>query len=283
MYASFHECGLAALYYFPSDDTSAIVPVGNPNQVSRLMYRLLLDIQNRGELTAGMTCYSPDGRQSLDTRKDVGTVDEVFHFNHEKQFQNLMANYSGPAAIGHVRYAKPFERGDHSNRFSRPSVEDGRGYAQPFERHHISKPKWFSFAFNGQLANYPELRREILSGTDHHLTRDTDTEILMHLISQELASPIGNDLLEVLRRVLRRLDGAYNIVYLNSLGEMLVARDPFGSRPMCYATDGPLFVASSESVALTTLGFPPESVHNLAPGHAILIYDGQMEIKRFVQ
>ncbi|HSG71204.1 MAG TPA: amidophosphoribosyltransferase, partial [Planctomycetaceae bacterium] len=273
--ASFHECGLAALYYLSSDDKSAIVPVGNPNKASRLMYRLLLDIQNRGELTAGMTCYSPDGRQSLDTRKDVGTVSEVFHLNHEEQFQKLMADYSGPAAIGHVRYAQPFKRGDHDNRFSRISDQDGRGYAQPLERHHISKPKWFSFAFIGKLTNHPELRQEILS--------ETDTEILMHLISRELTSPIGNDLLEVLRRVTRRLDGTYNIVYLNSLGQMLVARDPFGSRPMCYATDGPLFVASSESVALTTLGFPPESVHNLASGHAILIRDGQMEIKRFVQ
>lgn len=265
----FHECGIAALYHLPSDETSAIVPGGNPDHTSRLMSRLLLDIQNRGQLAAGMTSYIPAGPQLIDTHKDVGTVSEVFHLNHEEQFQKLMADYSGPAAIGHVRYAT--------------CGEDDRSYAQPFERHHISKPKWFSFAFNGQLANYPELRQEILSGTDHHLTRETDTEILMHLISQELSSPIGNDLLEVLKRVSRRLDGAYNIVYLNSLGEMMVARDPLGIRPLCYAMDGPLFAAASESVALTNLGFPFETIRNLEPGHVILIRNGQMEIEKFAE
>ena len=233
------------------------------------MSRLLLDIQNRGQLAAGMTSFIPKGPQLIDTHKDVGTVNEVFHLNHEEQFQKLMADYSGPAAIGHVRYAT--------------CGEDDRSYAQPFERHHISKPKWFSFAFNGQLANYPELRQEILSGTDHHLTRETDTEIMMHLISQELSSDIGNDLLEVLKRVSVRLDGAYNIVYLNSLGEMMVARDPLGIRPLCYAMDGPLFAAASESVALTNLGFPAETIRNLEPGHVILIRDGRLEIEKFAE
>ena len=51
----------------------------------------------------------------------------------------------GPAAIGHVRYAT--------------CGGDDRSYAQPFERAHGRKTKWFAFAFNGQLANYKELKR----------------------------------------------------------------------------------------------------------------------------
>ena len=54
-----------------------------------------------------------------------------------------MQEYAGRAAIGHVRYAT--------------CGADDRSYAQPFERHHLIKHKWFSFAFNGQLANYQEL------------------------------------------------------------------------------------------------------------------------------
>ena len=50
-------------------------------------------------------------------------------------------------------------------------AEDG-SYAQPFERPHIKKHKWFSFAFNGQLANYMELREELLDNEDNYLARE---------------------------------------------------------------------------------------------------------------
>ena len=265
----YHECGVAAVYHLPSDEISPLLPEGDPNKTSNLMSRLLLDIQNRGQLAAGMTTYNPNRSQLIDTHKDVGTVNEVFHLNHEEQFRKLMEQYEGPAAIGHTRYAT--------------CGKDDRSYAQPFERHHIEKPKWFSFAFNGQLANYPELQNEILQQTNHHLARETDTEILMHMISQELSSSDNHDLLAILKSLSKRLDGAYNIVYLNSLGEMFIARDPHGIRPLCYAMDGPLFAAASESVALTNLGFPAESIKNLEPGHAILIRDGQMEIEQFAK
>ena len=46
---------------------------------------------------------------------------------------------------------------------------------------------------------------------------------------------------------------------LNALGDMLVARDPLGIRPLCYAIEGPLFAAASESVALLNLGFAPRA------------------------
>src|SRR5690606_8406836 len=124
----------------------------------------------RGQLAAGMTTFNPNRNQLIDTHKDVGTVTEVFRLNHQKKAESIMREYAGPAAIGHTRYAT--------------CGKDDKSYAQPFERHHIEKYKWFSFAFNGQLANYPELRQEILSKTNHHLARETDTEILMHLISQ---------------------------------------------------------------------------------------------------
>ena len=74
----------------------------------------------------------------------MGGVSEVFRMNHRGKYESLMKEYAGRAAIGHVRYATC-------------GAED-RSYAQPFERQHLQKHKWFSFAFNGQLANYQELR-----------------------------------------------------------------------------------------------------------------------------
>ena len=89
--------------------------------------------------------------------------------SHRDKNENLMREYAGRAAIGRVRYAT--------------CGRDDRSYAQPFERHHLQKHKWFSLGFNGQLANYQQLRDRLLSDDDHHLARETDTEIIMHEIT----------------------------------------------------------------------------------------------------
>jgi amidophosphoribosyltransferase len=56
-------------------------------------------------------------------------------------------------------------------------------------------------------------------------------------------------------------------------------RDPIGIRPLCYAREGSLFAAASESVALINLGF--RDIRSLEPGEMILIRDGQLQIHRF--
>ena len=67
--------------------------------------------------------------------------------------------------------------------------------------HHIKKHKWFSFAFNGQLANYPELRQELLDDDDNHLARETDTEVFMHQICTALSGDRQPPLVEVFRQM----------------------------------------------------------------------------------
>ena len=142
------ECGVAAIYHLPGRGVSPLCTDCGPDAVSRLMPRMLLDIQNRGQLAAGMSTYHPHRNQLIGTYKDVGTVCEVFRMNHRAQYESLMKEFDGRAAIGHVRYAT--------------CGPDDRNYAQPFERPHIKKHKWFSFAFNGQLANYSKLRDRVL-------------------------------------------------------------------------------------------------------------------------
>ena len=262
-----HECGIAAVFQ-TGDVVSPLVPGKSTESAAHIIPRLLLDIQNRGQLAAGMTSYNPDRNQLLDTHKDVGSVNEVFQLAHKEEAKRLLAEYSGPAAIGHVRYAT--------------CGKDDRSYAQPFERHHIEKRKWFSFGFNGQLSNYPELRDELLRGNDSHLARETDTEILMHLISREFSNDRSLPLDELLMRLVPQLDGAYNIVFLNSLGEMFVSRDPLGLRPLCYAIDEHgLFAAASESVALANYGFAPGSIKSLAPGEAVFVNRDGISVKRY--
>ncbi|MFO1003802.1 MAG: hypothetical protein U0936_26015 [Planctomycetaceae bacterium] len=79
---------------------------------------------------------------------------------------------------------------------------------------------------------------------------------------------------ELLRILSKRLDGSWNIVFLNARGQMFVSRDPLGMRPLCYAVEGSMFAAASESVALTHLGFSEDSVKNVPPGHVVVV-DGQ--------
>jgi amidophosphoribosyltransferase len=64
------------------------------------------------------------------------------------------------------------------------------------------------------------------------------------------------------------------------MGDMVVLRDPLGMRPLCYAHDGSLFAAASESVPLLNLGFPADTVRSLAPGEMILIQDGVLRKER---
>lgn len=248
-----HECGVAAVYHAPDGPVSSRLPAaGDPNSVSRLIPRMLLDMQNRGQLAAGMASFNPDRDALVETYKQLGTVAEAFRLNNRPKFENIMREMAGYAAIGHVRYAT--------------CGGDERGLAQPFERSHGRKTKWFAFAFNGQLTNFKDLKRELLQKGDYHLKRDVDTEIVMHSLSYELQEE-GHDIdwVGVFRRLSEWFDGAYNIVLISAMGEMVVARDPLGLRPLCYAQDGPMFAAASESVALTNIGM--EKVHSLEPGH----------------
>src|SRR2546430_2517205 len=138
-------------------------------------------------------------------------------------------------------------------------------------------------AFNGQLANFAELRAELLSLADYHLTRETDTEVLMHYIAHALRGDERPDLVDVFRRLAAKFDGAYNLVFLNAMGDMVVLRDPVGIRPLMYAQDGPMFGAASESVALQNLGFRQSNIKSLAPGEMILIQNGELGVHRFAE
>jgi len=263
----FHECGVAAVYHLPTGDESPLCSAQGREQVSRLIPRMLLDIQNRGQLSAGMTSYDPERNQLIDTHRELGSVSEAFRLNHRGKSESLMMRYAGRAAIGHVRYAT--------------CGREDLSYAQPFERHHLQKHKWFSFGFNGQLANYLDLRNSLIEVDDYHLARETDTEIIMHEISRELSGEGRKPLIEVMRNISQRFDGAYSIVLLNAMGEMLVARDPLGIKPLCYAIEGSLFAAASESVALLNLGFSTDNIRSLLPGQAVTIADGKLEIHQF--
>src|SRR5262249_16771172 len=115
-----HECGIAALYHLEGAGVSRLVPSNKPQRVSDLIPRVLLDVQNRGQLAAGFTTFNPDHELILETYKQIGMVAEAFRLNRRDKSEQILNEYSGRAAIGHVRYAT--------------CGGNSRNYAQPFER-----------------------------------------------------------------------------------------------------------------------------------------------------
>ena len=262
-----HECGVAALYWLDKAHCrggKASKRVRN-NDVTAFMPGMLLDLQNRGQLAAGLSSFSSQRTQILDTYKDVGGVAEAFRMSHPGKHSNILAKCAGQGVIGHTRYAT--------------CGQDDVRYAQPFERQHGRLWKWFVFAFNGNLANYAQLRDRLLAKRNYHFTLNTDTEIIMHALSYRLRGDRKPDLVKVMASLSRDFDGAYNIVFIDALGRMFVARDPLGLRPLSVGVQGRLFAAASESVALSKLGF--EKIRPLEPGQMALIENGRLRFERF--
>ena len=264
-----HECGIAAVCLLDR-------PAGKPGPASRAVTNgdvagflpsMLLDLQNRGQLAAGISSYDPRRPQVLDTYKDVGTVAEAFRMSHPAKHRAILQEYAGRAAIGHTRYATC-------------GADDAR-YAQPFERHHGRLWKWFSFAFNGNLANFTELRDRLTGTRGYHFSLNTDTEILMHALAYRLRGDRPAGLRQVMSSMARSFDGAYNLVFMDASGRMFVARDPLGFRPLSWAVQGKLFAAASESVALANMGFT--EITSLAPGEMAVIERGRLRFERFAR
>jgi len=99
-----------------------------------------------------------------------------------------------------------------------------------------------SIVFNGEIYNYRELRRE-LAGRGCRFRSDSDTEVLLHLYAQEGAAMV------------RRLRGMFAFALWDTeRSGLLLARDPFGIKPLYYADDGATLRAASQVSALVAGG-----------------------------
>lgn len=116
----------------------------------------------------------------------------------------------------------------------RLSIIDLAGGAQPMST--ADAQVWITF--NGEIYNYRELRTE-LEGHGHTFRTSSDTEVLLYGWRQWGAA------------MLPRLRGmfAFCIVDL-SQRKWLMARDPFGIKPLCYRDDGGAITFASELQAL---------------------------------
>src|SRR5215217_1042988 len=97
---------------------------------------------------------------------------------------------------------------------------------------------------NGEIYNYRELKRE-LEGKGHRFATDCDTEVLVHLWEEE-----GE-------RFVERLRGMFAIALWDKRRQrLLLARDPFGIKPLYYRhVGGELSFASELKAMLEQPGF----------------------------
>ena len=168
-----------------------------------------------------------------------------------------MQEYAGRAAIGHVRYAT--------------CGQDDRSYAQPFERHHMQKHKWFSFAFNGQLANYGSSANNCSRDDDNHLARETDTEIIMHELSRELGRRCADRrLIDVMRNVARAVRRGLQPGVSQRAGRDARGPRPAGHQAAVLRHRRPAVRRGQRERGLVNLGFRPRTIQSLVPGQAIV-------------
>jgi amidophosphoribosyltransferase len=87
----YHECGVAALYWL-DEPVARKGPVSKlaAGEVAKFMPTMLLNLQNRGQLAAGLSSFDPGRPQILDTFKDLGSVAEAFRMSHPTKHAAIM-------------------------------------------------------------------------------------------------------------------------------------------------------------------------------------------------
>ena len=92
--------------------------------------------------------------------------------------------------------------------------------------------------FNGEIYNYPQLRKS-LEASGVQFRSDSDTEVLLHLFAAK-----GPDMLRDLR-------GMYAFAIWDARDQsLLLARDPFGIKPLYYSDNGKALRFASQVKAL---------------------------------
>lgn len=138
----------------------------------------LSKLEYRGYDSAGVALSS----ESVDVKRRAGTLDALK--------SALTDDLQGPVGIGHTRWST------HG-----PPTD---GNAHP----HKDCTGEVAVIHNGIIENYQELRDE-LSAAGHEFDSETDTEVVPHLIEDELEA--GTEPEQAVRRTVEKLEGSYAI------------------------------------------------------------------------
>jgi glucosamine--fructose-6-phosphate aminotransferase (isomerizing) len=234
-----------------------IVGYVGPKDVVSVILEGLRRLEYRGYDSAGIAVGSAG--HGLELRRAPGKLRNLEEVIRQHPLR-------GTYGIGHTRWAT----------HGRPTEENAHPHRDCTGR--------IVVVHNGIVENYLELKRE-LAEEGHTFVTETDTEIVAHLIEQELrsAESSGKTMLleEGVRRAARRLTGAYAISVISAdapdtivtarngppavvgigEGESFVASDVPGilhhTRMMYFLADGDVAVLTPQDVKFTNLAGDP--------------------------
>ncbi|MBF0506264.1 MAG: amidophosphoribosyltransferase [Nitrospirae bacterium] len=239
-------CRPHALPIHDIHEECGIFGVFNHPEAANLTYLGLYALQHRGQEGAGIC--SSDGKD-LHCEKAIGLVADIFS---EKRLKRL----PGSIAIGHNRY----------------STAGGGGLknVQPFMANYALGS--IALAHNGNLINALEVKATLeADGAIFHSS--SDSEVLLHLIARSRHENPYERIIEALNG----LRGAYSLLFLRET-ELIIARDPFGVRPLAIGTVDGAYVVASETCAFDLIG--AEYIRDVEPGELVIIdHNGLRSIK----
>jgi glucosamine--fructose-6-phosphate aminotransferase (isomerizing) len=175
-------------------------------------------LEYRGYDSVGVATIQ-DGK--LYVKKDQGKIDEV-HAVHN------LDDLPGNIGIGHTRWAThgaPLQVNAH------PHV-DCRGQ--------------IAVVHNGIIENFSELKQE-LEGRGHVFKSKTDTEVIPHLIEENLKSNPSMSLADAVLETVKRLDGSYAIAVIST-------KEP--DRIVCARHESPLVIGVNEKAVYCASDIP---------------------------
>ncbi len=205
-----------------------------------------------------------------------------------------------PAALGAMSAALRHRGPDGAGAYAdehvalaarRLAIIDPAGTGQPIS----SEDGQVRVVFNGEIYNHAALRAD-LRRRGHRFATRGDTEVLVHLYEEHGVAFV------------RELRGMFALALWDARERRLVlARDPFGIKPLLYALDDRRLAFASELRALLALGdvsgeldrdalaayltvnavLSPRTivrgVRRLEPGHLLVAQDGATRIERYAR
>ena len=154
-------------------------------QAVKLITDGLKRLEYRGYDSVGVAVIN---NNQMDIRKDKGRIEEVVS-------ELSILEMEGKIGLGHTRWAT----------HGAPAYENAHPHTDEIES--------IAVIHNGVIENYSELKDELID-KGHIFRSRTDTEVIPHLIEEEMKSDIG--LQGAMLRILRRLRGSYALVVLST-------------------------------------------------------------------
>ena len=106
--------------------------------------------------------------------------------------------------------------------------------------------------FNGEIYNFKKLRQE-LEIQNHQFYTNTDTEVIVHAYEEYGAG------------FLDKIDGMFALsLFDQSTGQLLVARDRLGEKPLYYYKDDDIFLWGSELKSIIQTNLVPKEISKCA-------------------